>query len=264
MPSTDREGNTPPSDSAGSLVDGPDSQDCSKHAGGWGRAMTDPEYIWYGNKSEDDYPEDACTPYYHKNAKIDDFTIINELTGKTATFSGNVSAPVFNGSATSAKSIGGSFDIPHVKNEKLRIRHVIAEGPEAGIYIRGKLKDSNQIVLPEYWDGLVDPSTITVTLTQIGYSQDLIVDSIDWGKIVKVRSGVGANINCYYEVWAARYINPMDHSEKLHVVYEGDSPEDYPGNNEYYLIGGWDYDRRETKWRRPEDKMGSVNLDKDA
>ena len=97
---------------------------------------------------------------------------------------------------------------------------------------RGRLKDSNQIVLPEYWDGLVDPSTITVTLTQIGYSQDLIVDSIDWGKIVKVRSGVGANINCYYEVWAARYINPMNHDEKLHVVYDGDSPKDYPGNNE--------------------------------
>jgi hypothetical protein len=47
-------------------------------------------------------------------------------------------------------------------------------------------------------------------------------------------------------------------------VYEGDSPADYPGNNEYYLIGGWDYDRRETKWRHPEDKMDSVNLDKDS
>ena len=56
MPSTNREGNTPPSDSAGSLVDGPDTQDCSKHAGGWGRGMNDYEYIWYGNKSEDDYP----------------------------------------------------------------------------------------------------------------------------------------------------------------------------------------------------------------
>ena len=104
--------------------------------------------------------------------------------------------------------------------------------------------------MPEYWDGLVDPETITVTLTQIGYSQDLIVEGVEWGKVVKIKSGNGANINCYYEIWAARYINPMDHSEKLHVVYEGDSPEDYPGNNEYYLIGGWDYDRRETKWRR--------------
>jgi len=44
----------------------------------------------------------------------------------------------------------------------------------------------------------------------------------------------------------------------------GDSPENYPGNNEHYLIGGWDYDRRETNWRRPEDTMDSVNLDKDS
>ena len=251
-------------DSAGSFVPVPKTQDCSKKAGGWGRAMTDPEYIWYGNKGEDDYPEDACDPYYHKNAKIDDFTILNELTGKTATFSGNVSAPVFNGSATSAKTIGGAFDIPHIKDEKKRIRHVIAEGPEAGIYVRGTLKDSNKIELPEYWDGLIDPESITVTLTQIGYSQDLIVDAVEWGRVIKVRSGVGANIHCYYEVWAARHINPMDPSEKLHVVYEGDSPEDYPGNNEYFLVGGWDYDRRETKWRRPEDKMSSVNLDKES
>ena len=32
--------------------------------------------------------------------------------------SGNITAPVFNGSATSAKTIGGAFDIPHVKDEK--------------------------------------------------------------------------------------------------------------------------------------------------
>ena len=82
-----------------------------------------------------------------------------------------------------------------------RLRHVIAEGPEAGIYIRGTLKDNNQIKLPEYWDGLVDPETITVTLTQIGYSQDLIVEGVEWGKVVKIKSGNGANINCYYEIW---------------------------------------------------------------
>ena len=44
------------------------------------------------------------------------------------------------------------------------------------------LKDE-KIVLPEYWDGLIDPETITVSLTQIGSSQDLIVDKIEWGKI---------------------------------------------------------------------------------
>jgi hypothetical protein len=140
------------------------------------------------------------------------------------------------------------FDIPHVKQKGKRIRHIIAEGPEAGIYIRGKLKDYNVVELPEYWDGLVDPETITVTLTQIGYSQDLIVDRIEWGKKIIIRSGVGANINCYYEVWAARWLNPMDHEEKLHVVYDGETPDDYPGGNANFLIGGWDYDRRNPQW----------------
>ncbi len=263
MPSSNREGADAPS-AAGELIDGPDKQDCSQYAGGWGRPVTNPEFIWYGNKSESDYPEEACQPWYHRNAQIDNFTVNLTLTGNIAVFSTKVTAPIFEGSATSAKTIGGAFDIPHFRDKNKRIRHVIAEGPEAGIYVRGTLKDSNKIELPEYWDGIVDPETITVTLTQIGYSQDLIIDGIEWGKTVKIKSGTGANIHCYYEIWAARYINPLDHDEKLHVVYEGDSPANYPGNNEYYLIGGWDYDRRETKWRHPEDKMDSVDLDKDS
>ena len=51
-------------DSAGQFVEPPRTQDCSKKAGGWGRAMNDYEYIWYGNKGEDDYPDEACDPYY--------------------------------------------------------------------------------------------------------------------------------------------------------------------------------------------------------
>ena len=68
-------------DSAGEFVPSPRSQDCSKHAGGWGRGMNDYEYIWYGNKSEDDYPEEACTPYYHKSAQIDKIQVNTEMSG---------------------------------------------------------------------------------------------------------------------------------------------------------------------------------------
>jgi len=244
----------------------PDCTDVS-HAGS---ASARYDYIQKSIHREGEYPDEACTPYYHSAAQIDLIKVNTSMTGAGAisitgdiTTTTSVTAPTFNGTATGNKVIA-AFDIPHVTQEGKRIRHVIAEGPEAGIYIRGTLKDSNKIELPEYWDGLVDPETITVTLTQIGYSQDLIVDGVEWGKTIKVKSGNGANINCYYEVWVARYINPLDHDEKLHVVYEGDSPENYPGNNEHYLIGGWDYDRRETNWRRPEDTMDSVNLDKDS
>ncbi len=62
----------------------------------------------------------------------------------------------------------------------------------------------NVIDLPEYWEGLVDPETITVTLTQIKTSQDLIVDEVQWGKRVVVKSGNSSSIDCFYEVWVAR------------------------------------------------------------
>ena len=85
------------------------------------------------------------------------------------------------------------------------------------------------INLPEYWDGLVDPATITVSLTQIGSSQDLIVDAIQWGKRIKVRSGTAANIDCYFLVHAER-----KDGERLIVEYEGTSISDYPGDNSQY------------------------------
>ena len=48
--------------------------------------------------------------------------------------------------------------------------------------------------------------------------------------------------------YGPRWLNPMNHDEKLQVVYEGESPADYPDGNDNFLIGGWDYDRRNTQW----------------
>ena len=252
----------------GEMIPQSNNRDCNtEYASSWGKRTQSYPMIWFGNMSEEEWEKQnalypgACKPWVHQTATIP------QLRSTTIEATTSITCPNFYGNATtatSAKSVGGAFDIPHVKNEKLRIRHVIAEGPEAGIYIRGRLSGENVIKLPEYWDGLIDPSTITVTLTQIRTSQDLIVDAIEWGKVIKIKSGNAAAIDCFYEVWAARYLNPMDPSEKLHVVYEGDSPDDYPGNNDLFLVGGWDYDRRETKWRRPEDELDSVNLDEDA
>ena len=210
-------------DSAGEFIPSPRSQDCSKHAGGWGRAMNDFEYIWYGNKSEDDYPEEACTPYYHKSAQIDDFQINNDLDVTGNIVAGEVTA---GGKTLSSRK---DFDIPHPTKDGWRLRHVCLEGPEAGVYYRGRLTNDTMINLPEYWDGLVDPATITVSLTQIGSSQDLIVDAIQWGKRIKVRSGTAANIDCYFLVHAER-----KDGERLIVEYEGTSIDDYPGDNSQY------------------------------
>ena len=223
----------------------------------FGNFSTKYDYVVKGITGDDEYPSDACEPWIHYNMRVGNVQVDqNVVVQGNVTAAGVVKAPTFDGVATGNKVLA-SFDIPHVKQNGKRIRHIVAEGPEPGIYIRGKLKDSNVIELPEYWDGLIDPETITVTLTQIGYSQDLIVDKIEWGKNIIIRSGVGANIHCYYEVWAARWVNPMDHDEKLHIVYEGESPADYPGNNESFLIGGWDYDKRNTQWKNKKENINN-------
>jgi hypothetical protein len=132
------------------------------------------------------------------------------------------------------------FDIPHPNKQGYRLRHICVEGPENGpIYVRGKLENDNVIRLPDYWDGLVDKESITVHLTPIGSHQELFVDSIQWGKNVIIKNNCGSNITCYYQVWAERKFD-----EKLQVEYQGESPKDYPGNQDIYSIVGYNYDRR--------------------
>ena len=88
--------------------------------------------------------------------------------------------------------------------------------------------------MPEYWDGLIDPETITVTLTQIGYSQDLSLIKLSGVKTIYIKSGSGANINCFMKYGLARWLIENNHDDKLHVVYEGESYDDYPGNNDVF------------------------------
>ena len=101
-------------------------------------------------------------------------------------------------------SVVKAFNIPHPTKEGKRLWHGCLEGPEHGVYVRGRLKNNNTIELPEYWTGLVDPDSITVQLTPMGASQDLIVDSINWGRQVVVRSVAGTGIDCFYLIQGTR------------------------------------------------------------
>jgi hypothetical protein len=125
-----------------------------------------------------------------------------------------------------------SFDIPHPTKEGWRLRHVCIEGPTADVYVRGKLKDSNVIELPEYWRKLVDPETITVTLTPIGAYQELYVDEIEWGTRIIIKTNSGSSINCYYTVYGERA-----DTDKNIPEYEG-TYNDYPGDNGQYTPYG--------------------------
>ena len=132
-----------------------------------------------------------------------------------------------------------NFDIPHPSKEGYRLRHTCPEAPYNDVYIRGKVKNTNEIELPAYWKDFVDKSSITVHLTPIGAPQSVYVKRIEEGRIVLQSSG-GLPIHCFYQVFAER-----KDGEKLIPEYEGTTPADYPGNNDQYSISGYHYDVKE-------------------
>ena len=195
-----------------------------------GTKHPDFDYIHRTHTGDEDYPDDACERYLQVKVKFDDIDVTNDIDG-----GGTCTFPTFQGNINVQSWKG--FDIIHPNKENHRLRHICLEGPEAGVYVRGRLTGSSTIDLPEYWKGLIDLESITVSLTQIGSSQDLIVEGLeDWGTKVKVRSGNASAIDCYYTIQASR----ID-GEKLIVEYEGETPADYPGSKDQFSISGFDY-----------------------
>jgi len=118
------------------------------------------------------------------------------------------------------------FDIQHpTKGKGHRLRYACIEGPEVGVYHRGRLRRGKEIVLPYYWKDLVHVESITVQLQPVGAHQDIIVKRWDDQKIY-LQSNGGLPIDCFYHVYGERKdINP------LITEYEGDSWKDYPDPN---------------------------------
>jgi hypothetical protein len=109
--------------------------------------------------------------------------------------------------ATHALDVNGSFAattksfvIDHPTKEGMKLRYGSLEGPENGVYVRGRLKGNNTIKLPDYWTGLVDEDTITVNLTAIGKHQEVYVEDIADNKVIIG----GEDINCFYTVYGER------------------------------------------------------------
>lgn len=98
-----------------------------------------------------------------------------------------------------------SFVIDHPTKPGMKLRYGSLEGPENGVYVRGKLTGANTIELPEYWTKLVDPDSITVSLTSIGKHQDLFVADIA-NNVVTIGNGniLSKAINCFYVVYGER------------------------------------------------------------
>ena len=77
------------------------------------------------------------------------------------------------------------------------------EGPENGVYIRGRSKDSF-IELPDYWPKLVNPKSITVTLTPVGWHQKLYVSNIENNKVFISSDNSFLNKDYFYVIYAER------------------------------------------------------------
>ena len=90
-----------------------------------------------------------------------------------------------------------SFVIDHPTKKDYQLVYGSLEGPEHGVYVRGKVTDG-VIELPDYWSALVDEDTITVQLTAIGDSGNRwVIDVAD----NKITTGGGA---AFYFVQAER------------------------------------------------------------
>jgi hypothetical protein len=130
------------------------------------------------------------------------------------------------GNFTSVAAPFKKFDIPHPTKSGYRLVHTCLEGPEIGVYYRGRLVNSNVIELPEYWRGLVDAETITVSLTPHTFHQELYVKSIEWGTRIKIINNCGGSVDCSYIVYAER----KDVS-KLEIEPKQEEDKTYPGDN---------------------------------
>lgn len=96
-----------------------------------------------------------------------------------------------------------NFVIDHPTKEGKKLVHTCLEGPENGVYVRGKLVDESVIELPEYWTKLVDESSISISITALGNSQDIFVSKIENNKIY-LQEKESLPISCFYHIFGTR------------------------------------------------------------
>ena len=110
----------------------------------------------------------------------------------------------------------------HPSEEGMRLAHACIEGPEVGVYFRGRCRNTKEIFFPSYWKDLVHVDSISVQLQPIGAHQDIIIKRWDEEKIYLQAKG-GFPIDCFYHVYGERKdVNPIV------VEYTGESYEDRP------------------------------------
>jgi hypothetical protein len=182
-------------------------------------------------------PEEPTTPDINTDGFVNVKKSVNVKGFVNVNRNVNADGEVYSGKGKHRLSAKKNFDIPHPTKEGWRLTHSCLEGPEAAVYVRGKLINTNIIKLPEYWEKLVDPNTITISVTPIGSHQNIFVKEFD-SKEVVLESAENIPVCCFYHIFGER----ID-TEKLIVEYEG-GIEDYPGDNSERSIVGYHYDKK--------------------
>ena len=120
-------------------------------------------YIVKSITGDEDYPSDACSPWVHGNFQVDNIQLNTSLTGNgSISVIGNVSSNGGSHILSNKKNL--PFDMPHPNKEGWRLRHVCIEGPEIAVYCRGKVPPDGVIDLPSFWDGLINPEDMSISL----------------------------------------------------------------------------------------------------
>jgi hypothetical protein len=134
-------------------------------------------------------------------------TLSGQLTGVSASFSGLIiSTAGFSGTGITLSgnlsAATKSFLIPHPSKPEKKLQYACLEGPENGVYVRGRLTGTNVIDLPDYWVNLVHEDSLTVQLTSFGEYKNYFVKSIQGNKVtIGPRS---KDTDCFYLVQGER------------------------------------------------------------
>ena len=93
-----------------------------------------------------------------------------------------------------------SFLIDHPTQVGKKLQYGSLEGPEHGVFVRGKTND-NIINLPNYWPSLVDENSISVNLTPINAANNIYV--VDYNNTRIITNGNNGNYY-FYTVYGER------------------------------------------------------------
>jgi hypothetical protein len=121
-------------------------------------------YYSDGNLSSNRIVSSGTNSITFSGSNANQFKLVNTGTGNTIE-TGNQSGANFRvDSDGNVYATSKSFVVPNQNKEGYNLRHGSLEGPENGVYFRGKTT-AKYIIFPVEWEWLVDLTTVTVSIT---------------------------------------------------------------------------------------------------